>query len=677
MSHPNQEQLAAFGLGRLPPRDRAAIESHIAGCAACCEKLDSLPADSLVKLVQACGGAAATRVPGVDTINDAAATTATPVRPVQAPVELPAELVQHPRYRIIRVLGHGGMGAVYLAEHRVMARLVALKVIRKNLVENAQAVERFRREVKAAARLAHANIVTAHDAEEAGDAHFLVMEYVEGSNLAEVLERRGPMPVYVASHYIRQALFGLQHAHERNMVHRDLKPQNLMLTAEGVVKILDFGLARFASEAADSTAGLTQMSTMMGTPDYMAPEQALDARRADIRADIYSLGCTLYCLLTGRPPFPEGTTMEKVTAHLQQPPRPLTEFGVPKEVAQVAARMMAKSVADRFQTPMEAAEALAPFAPGAPALLWTEDAPRSEATPRPRPGAASSVGSQATITPAASRLGLLGGLLVAGLLGLAMLAAAGIAGWNLLHRRDSSADPSVTPVIRSEPPAPTSSKPEHFEGLTLDVRDRGIAWIRENNKWNPESGVAANVTRRLNGFYDRKECFVESVGSRLLKSGRTTLLAGRGQELFVFVLNDAQAKLVRCPPGAEGAAARINLDRRLVRPHVLLSDLHIDDADGYEGGIIVGSVHYRCQRAVAEELLLRITYHLESSGRWISATQSVGRLSEEGNLPIALTPTVPFQAPDCFVGFFELIEPDESPVRVVSNPQAALFSFAP
>src|SRR5262249_39480336 len=243
---------------------------------------------------------------------------------------VPPELANHPRYRILEVLGAGGMGMVYKALHRLMERPVALKVIRRELIGDPAAVERFRREACGAASLAHANIVPAHDAEKAGDVHFLVMEYVEGTSLARLVAARGPLPVIQASDYARQACLGLQHAFERGMVHRDIKPQNLMLTPQGRIKILDFGLARFAREVApggearppprpsgpspDPTA-LTQTGTVMGTPDYIAPEQVRDPHAADIRADIYSLGCTLYFLLSGRVPFPGPSALDKLMAH--------------------------------------------------------------------------------------------------------------------------------------------------------------------------------------------------------------------------------------------------------------------------------------------------------------------------------------------------------------------------
>jgi serine/threonine protein kinase len=180
---------------------------------------------------------------------------------------VPAALASHPKFKVLRPLGQGGMGAVFLAEHRVMERPVAIKVVNRALLDQPDALQRFFAEVRAAARLSHPNIVAAYDAEPAGDLHLLVMEYVEGVNLAEYLAQKGPLPVALACHFIRQAALGLQHAHEQGMVHRDVKPQNLMLTRKGQIKILDFGLARLASERGNRQ-GLTQVGSFMGTPEY-------------------------------------------------------------------------------------------------------------------------------------------------------------------------------------------------------------------------------------------------------------------------------------------------------------------------------------------------------------------------------------------------------------------------
>jgi eukaryotic-like serine/threonine-protein kinase len=285
--------------------------------------------------------------------------------PAPSPVTIPAALIDHPRYRVLRLLGHGGMGAVYQAEHLLMERTVALKIINKSLTTRPDLVERFRREVKAAARLAHPSIVTAYDAEQAGDTHFLVMEYVEGADLARLVGERGPLPVAEACAYARQAALGLQHAYEHGLIHRDVKPLNLMVTPDGQVKILDFGLARLAS-ASQAAGGLTEPGTVMGTADYIAPEQAWDPAAADVRADVYSLGCTLYFLLSGHPPFPEGTVLQKLLAHAERTPTPLAVLrdDVPPGLARVLERMLAKDPTRRYPTPAEVAQALAPFGRG-------------------------------------------------------------------------------------------------------------------------------------------------------------------------------------------------------------------------------------------------------------------------------------------------------------------------
>src|SRR5262249_36665937 len=213
-----------------------------------------------------------------------------------------------------------------------------------------------------------------------GDLHFLVMEYVEGATLARLVQEQGPLSVARACDYARQAALGLQHAYEKGMVHRDIKPHNLILTADGRVKILDFGLARLALEKAPAdaaaetasrpaegdtpTGALTQTGSLMGTPDYLAPEQARDAHAAGVRSDIYSLGCALYFLLAGQPPFPEGPAAAKVMAHVERDPKPLTALrrNLPARLGRVVENMMAKDPARRYQTPAQVAEALAHFA---------------------------------------------------------------------------------------------------------------------------------------------------------------------------------------------------------------------------------------------------------------------------------------------------------------------------
>jgi serine/threonine protein kinase len=255
--------------------------------------------------------------------------------------------------------------------------LVALKVINRNFMDNPAAIERFRREVKTAARLSHPNIVAAFDAEQVQDCHFLVMEFVEGQSLDRYVQQRGRLAAAEACDYIRQAALGLQHAWERGMVHRDIKPQNLMRTPDGHVKVLDFGLARFLTEG-KSGSGLTQFGVVMGTPDYIAPEQAHDSRAADTRSDIYSLGCTLYYLLAGRVPFPEGSMLQKLMSQVERTPTPLSQLrsDVSSAENRIVERMMEKDPARRYQTPGEVARELEN-------LTLAADVPTAEYGPSP------------------------------------------------------------------------------------------------------------------------------------------------------------------------------------------------------------------------------------------------------------------------------------------------------
>jgi hypothetical protein len=381
VSHPKPEELTAFAQGKLPAADSAAVEEHLLGCDSCVQFLEAQPDDPLLRLarLQTLPVGAAAPPSGPVTFPESETHTVSLPNPGAAggagdrpsflgtgPAgEVPPLLAGHPRYRVLRLLGQGGMGAVFLAEHRVLRRLVALKVIKQVYTADPAAVERFRREARAAAQLQHPNIVAAHDADPVGDTHFLVMEYVAGVTLAQLLRERGPLPVAQACEYARQAALGLQHAHERGLVHRDVKPENLMLAADGTVKVLDFGLAALNAERGPDA--LTSLNGLMGTPDYMAPEQAEDPRQADTRADVYSLGCTLYQLLTGQVPYPAPTPVLKVLAHREKPLPSVraARREVPAELEAVLNRLLARRPAARPQTPGAAAAALAPFAAGA------------------------------------------------------------------------------------------------------------------------------------------------------------------------------------------------------------------------------------------------------------------------------------------------------------------------
>jgi len=262
---------------------------------------------------------------------------------------------------LLEHLGKGGMGQVFKARHQRLGRIVALKIIRKEQLSNPDAVRRFHREIQAAAKLRHPNVVLAIDAEDAGDTHFFVMEYVEGTDLAKLVKENGPLPVDKACDYVRQAALGLQHAFEHGLVHRDIKPANLLLTAkDDTIKVLDLGLARLISPDEEQATRLTVMGRIMGTPDFIAPEQAMNSHDVDIRADLYSLGCTLYYLVTGQVPFPGGGLTETLLKHQMEEPIPADRVrpGVYADVVKIIRKLMAKKPAERFQTPGELARAL-------------------------------------------------------------------------------------------------------------------------------------------------------------------------------------------------------------------------------------------------------------------------------------------------------------------------------
>ncbi len=393
-THPTPRQLAAFALGKLTPDGRAKMQEHVAACSTCSTFVSQTPRDTMVTLLrQAAAGLSARDqstpgVRGASTFGGLSWAEKSQAPPNAVPVpsaapdvsraksaatsaggsaadEIPAALRVQTKYRVIRLLGRGGMGSVYEAYHERMDRRVAIKVINPSLVDNPEALKRFDQEVRAAARLHHPNVALAYDADGFGSLRALVMEFVPGQSLERYLAKQGALSVRQACDFMHQAAAGLNDAFKQGMVHRDLKPQNMMLTPEGKIKILDFGLAKLASEHRKGD-GLTRENALMGTAAYLAPEQALDAAKADVRADIYALGCTLYALLAGAPPFAEGTEMKVLLAHQHDKHRPLIEArpDVPRGLSELVDRMLAKDPAGRPQTPAEVARALVPFVKG-------------------------------------------------------------------------------------------------------------------------------------------------------------------------------------------------------------------------------------------------------------------------------------------------------------------------
>lgn len=265
-------------------------------------------------------------------------------------------------YQLLDILGRGGMGVVYRARHRVMKREVALKMLPAAVATDPELLERFHREVQAAARLNHPHVVTAYDADESQGIHFFCMELVEGNDLASQVKQHGPLPVGQAVNCILQAARGLKFAHERGITHRDIKPSNLLMDRSGTVKVLDMGLARIDDTASDQ-AQLTSTGMVMGTVDYMAPEQALNTKDADARSDIYSLGISLWYLLTGRPAYEGSSLMARMLAH-RDGPLPSLKPPAPPELNAIFQKMIAKDRDDRYQSMADVIVSLETFVTG-------------------------------------------------------------------------------------------------------------------------------------------------------------------------------------------------------------------------------------------------------------------------------------------------------------------------
>jgi len=405
----SREQLQACLVGKLPAAEAESLFSHLEGCATCRETLLALgqPTDTLVNRLRR----PRTRDPYLDEPQcQAALKQAKSLAGKMPPTgEEPSTPAARPRqlgdYELLEKLGEGGMGAVYKARHRTMDRLVAVKLLPARSVQSADLVKRFYQEVKAAAKLIHPNVVTAFDAGQYEGVHYLVMEYVEGRDLARLIKQRGPLSVANAVNCILQAARGLQYAHAQGVIHRDIKPANLLLDRSGTVKILDMGLARVQGKGGlgagePDEERLTESGQVMGTCDYMAPEQALNTHQVDARADIYSLGCTLYRLLTGTAPYHGDSLIQVLLAHREAPIPSLcaARLEVPAALDAIYQRMVAKQPEDRYPSMAEVVAALEAFARAERAAAGGRSAmsratapavvPRPEAfgtQPRPQP----------------------------------------------------------------------------------------------------------------------------------------------------------------------------------------------------------------------------------------------------------------------------------------------------
>lgn len=316
------------------------------------------------------------------------------------------------KYKLLDHLGSGGMSNVYLAQHVLMQRRVAIKVLPHNRVSDATYLAQFHVEAQAAAALDHRNIVRAFDLDCEGKIHYFVMEYVEGRDLHALVSQDGPLDYHTAANFIAQAAAGLEHAHQRGLVHRDIKPANLLVDREGVVKVLDMGLAKFTCESRAAPSILAEH--VLGTADYLAPEQAVNSQTVDHRADIYALGCTFYYLLTGHPPFVAGTSLERMTAHRQdEPPSVLVDRpDAPATLVTICQRMMEKSPVDRYASAEEVRRALAAWLESETAAgRVNAQALATAARAAPRIAGFCAAGSSASGSslPGSSKLGVIGG----------------------------------------------------------------------------------------------------------------------------------------------------------------------------------------------------------------------------------------------------------------------------
>jgi serine/threonine protein kinase len=615
-THPSVGLLQAFDRGTLAPGEWSAIEEHLASCPACGQTLANLPGLTLNEVVKEL-------LDGTETLLSQAPAAA-----------IPAPLADHPRYEVLRLLGAGGVGQVFLARHRLMDRMVALKVLRPSMLADPAAIERFRNEVRTAAQLLHPNIVTAFDADQAGDLHFLTMEHVEGATLEKVVEEHGPAAPSQAREWVRQIALGLHCAHQSGMVHRDLKPSNVIRTAGGSVKVLDFGLARFASEQRPSQTD-TPSGAVIGTPAYMAPEQALDPHGADGRADLYSLGCTWYFLLTGQPPFPKGTVLQQLLAHQDKAPVPLAHFraDVPERDATIIARLLQKEPERRYQTPQE--------------LLAALDAP----------------GEPRSLMPGASKrrhkwiVGMAGAL-------FALVLLAGFAGWSGYFAGHQEA-PNNLPQ-----PVPDA----HTEAPRTSARDQAVAWLKANGTIDR---VVEDMAREIDRRLAPGKAFTLRLGPRLVKSGRATLLAGRQHDFFRFEypgdyrdVSDLGLALAVTDP----QKALLHTD-----PPVRLADVKVDDAMNIDGdGKITGSVRYLCQRPVeGKTLCVRLT--LMWAKRTATHCCATKQLAKEGTLSFAFEPLFADGTRDTggHVLFFDLCSvydlEAEAPAQQLSNTVAEMI----
>jgi serine/threonine protein kinase len=474
-------------------------------------------------------------------------------------------------YVVVERIGEGGTGQVFKARHIHMKRLVALKVIRPELLADPEVVARFYREVEVASQVSHPNIVQAYDAGPAGGNHLLAMELVDGIDLEKLVREQGPLSAEQAGDYVRQAALGLQHIHECGLVHRDIKPSNLLVTRPaagrtgtgGVIKVLDLGLARLLATNKDGSPAVSaDGKTTMGTVDYMSPEQALDFHNVDIRSDIYSLGCSFYFLLTGRPPFAGGTLAEKLMRHQRSEPDPAEGFraDLPPGLPAVLKRTTAKDPAERYSTPGEVAQALASLWQTTPPLAL----PVASSAPADGPATVRVVKDLPPALPLRRRWLFP--------LGAAAILLLGAGTWLALATiRNPDAGKTAAQGSKATPSAApsTSVKPGALTSFTITNRDGRGADAALNGNGEDRKKVSGNADRLgIKAIaHSRKKALVRFDLTAL--EGRKVTEAilvfttashqARGQQVNVFGLNDGD-KAEEWDPGAitwENAPANV------------------------------------------------------------------------------------------------------------------------
>jgi serine/threonine protein kinase len=539
-------------VGNLDDVTAAVIIDHLDGCPDCCRAVAGLSSDDFLDRLRQAHSPSSTPAPAVTPAVAArgqaplSAPEDYPLKPKKVPDPVPTELANNPQYEVLRELGRGGMGVVYLARNKLMDRLEVLKVVNKALLDRPAAVERFLREIRSAARLNHPNVVAAYSTVQSGELLAFAMEYVEGEDLAKLVQTQGRLPVDQACCYVQQAALGLQHAFEKKMVHRDIKPQNLIRTRQGerhIVKVLDFGLAK-VTRADSEDPSITDDGAMLGTPGYVAPEQTLDAANADIRADIYSLGCTLYYLLTGAAPFTGRSRYEVLQAHqgLEAKPLNLVRPEVPGELAAVARKMMAKDPAKRYQTPMALVQALAAFVQhGAKGGV----APEREAAPplapdtliEPRRGRTVSERPPPVGKPSPKRKSLIGGCIAGGVLLIAVL---GLWAGGVFAPTDQ--DPAIGQEKAPGTPADEGSRAG---------QERDDNALRMKFCWCP--------TGTMPGFWMGKYEVTQSEWARLMdRAPRQALDKGKGdRHPIYYVSHDDATDFCRKVTDLEHSAGRL------------------------------------------------------------------------------------------------------------------------